>query len=570
MDYKAIYAQWIRDFDEDTRQELLAIGGDEKEIEERFYKDLDFGTGGLRGIIGAGTNRMNKYTVSKATQGLAVYILKSGPKAKNRGVAIAYDSRRFSKEFAQTAALVLCGNGIKTYIFESLRPTPELSFAVRRLGCIAGIVVTASHNPPEYNGYKVYWEDGAQVPPPWDQAIINEVAAVRDYSAIHPMDIESASRAGLYNIIGQEIDDAFIHEVMAQSKKRDLNKEMADDFAVVYTPFNGAGNVLVRRALAEAGFTKVYIPPEQENPDPNFTTVGYPNPESPAAFDLALKLMDEKKADIVVATDPDCDRVGVCIRKNGEPLYFSGNVIGVLLTEFVLSELSNKGTLPKNAAVISTIVSTNMTKTLCAFFNTAYYEVLTGFKFIGQLINEFEESGKHQVIMGFEESIGYLIGTFARDKDAVTATMLICEMAAAYKKRGMDLDDALSELYEKYGYFKETTINMSLPGLDGVARIRDIMDRLRQNPPAVIGAVPIVEFRDYKTQQITTLEGIRPTNLPVSDVLYYVLSDDSWFCVRPSGTEPKIKIYIGVQAKTSAEADSALAEMVSGVTKIIE
>ena len=539
MDYKTTFKYWLENdfFDEETRNELRLITENEKEIEERFYKNLEFGTGGLRGVIGAGTNRMNIYTVRKATQGLANYILKNAPDGKSRGVAIAYDSRRFSKEFAETAALTLCGNGIKAYVFDSLRPTPELSFAVRFLGCISGIVVTASHNPPEYNGYKVYWEDGGQVKDPQDMAIIDEVNNVSDFSAIRVTDMESARESGLYEVIGKNVDDAFMREVMSHSKGYGADA----DISVVYTPYNGAGNVLVRRALYEAGFKNVFVPAEQELPDPNFTTIGSPNPENPKSFDLAVKLLDEKNADICVATDPDCDRVGVVIRKNGELIYFSGNVIGVLLTNFVLSELKKRNELPKNASVTSTIVSTDMTKAVCAAFGVTYYEVLTGFKFIAERIRQFTESGIHSPIMGWEESIGYLIGTHSRDKDAVTATLLVCEMAAMYKKRGMDLQDGINELYEKYGYFKEHTINITMPGLDGLAKIKETMVKLRQTPPVSVNGVKIIEYRDYLTGN---------TGLPVSDVLYYVLEDESWFCVRPSGTEPKIKIYLGVKGDT--------------------
>lgn len=566
MDYKTVYANWTNDeyFDEETRNELLSIANDDQEIKERFHKNLDFGTGGLRGIIGAGTNRMNKYTVRKATQGLANFILSSGGDSAQRGVAIAYDSRRFSKEFALSTALVLCGNGIKTYIFEDLRPTPELSFAVRHLNCVAGIVVTASHNPPEYNGYKVYWDDGGQVVPPMDAAIVDEVAAIRDYSAIKVMDHESAVAKGLLVTIGKEVDDAFMKEVMSQSLGGGTR-----DFVVVYTPLNGAGNTLVRRALRLAGFT-VHVPKEQEEPDPDFTTVGYPNPESPAAFDLAMELLAEKKADIALATDPDCDRVGVCIRKNGQTIHFSGNVIGVLLVDFVLTAMAGRGRLPQNAAVISTIVSSDMTRALCSAYGAAYYEVLTGFKYIGQLMNEFEDSGRHATIMAFEESIGYQIGRFTRDKDAVTSSLLICEMASYYKSRGMDLDDAIHALYEKYGCYKETTINLAMPGIDGLAKTKGLMSGLRQNPPLVVGDVPIIERRDYKIGQTINSGGIFPTGLPTSDVLYYVLSDASWFCVRPSGTEPKVKVYMGVQAKSPPEADAALKTLEKWVVDIVK
>ncbi|MDR1704150.1 MAG: phospho-sugar mutase [Clostridiales bacterium] len=566
-DYRAIYREWLENayFDEQTRLELRGLP--ENEIEERFYKNLDFGTGGLRGIIGAGTNRMNIYTVRKATQGLANYILKNAPPEK--GAAIAYDSRRFSKEFAEAAALVLCANGVKVYLFEGLRPTPELSFAVRRLRCAAGIVVTASHNPPEYNGYKVYWDDGGQVQSPRDLEIIAEVDAIGDYSIIKLIDREQAIETGLLKMIGKEIDDAFMECVLAQSRNPGLIKEMNDKFSIVYTPFNGAGSVPVQHALKQAGFTRVHTVPEQERPDPDFTTIGYPNPESPDAWRLAVKLLKETGADIAIATDPDSDRVGAVQLKNGEPVYYSGNTLGVLLTEYVLSSMKAAGTLPSNPAVVTTVVSTNMTAAVCKAYGADCFEVLTGFKYIGGLMSKLENSGSHTVIMGFEESIGYLIGSHARDKDAVTASLLICEMAASYKSRGMDLEDAMDELFAKYGCFKEASKSFAYPGLEGIARMKEIMAGLRANPPQAINGVNIIERRDYKTGVVDKMGVKTSTGLPESDVLYYVLEDESWFCVRPSGTEPKIKMYCGVRKAGEPDADSAIKALAAGVNGLL-
>lgn len=572
MNYKDVYAQWLNDpyFDDATRAELAAIADDEKEIEERFYKNLEFGTGGLRGIIGAGANRMNVYTVRKATQGLAAYILRNGPDAAKRGVAIAYDSRRYSKEFAETAALVLCGNGIRAFLFESLRPTPELSFTVRRLGCIAGVVVTASHNPPEYNGYKVYWEDGGQVQYPRDQAIIDEIENLGEFSAIKLAERETAIAGGLLTVIGKELDDAFMEAVLAHRLNPGLIKDMADNFKIVYTPLNGAGSVPVRRALREAGFKNVYIVPEQAEPDPNFTTIGYPNPEDPKAFNLAVRLLDEKEADIAVATDPDSDRVAAVIKHKGEYLYISGNIMGVLLAEYILSRKKALGSLPEGAAVISTVVSTKMTKAVCDNYGAAYHEVLTGFKYIGERIKKLEELGRETAVFSFEESIGYLIGTHARDKDAVTAAMCICEMAAAYKSRGMDLYDGINELYNKYGYYIEQTRSIAYPGVTGIADMKRIMADLRERPVTVLAGVSVTEYRDYLTQIVKRTDGTETsTGLPVSDVLYYTMEDGGWFCVRPSGTEPKIKIYCGVRRQSPAEAEAALKALAEGVAGLL-
>ncbi len=574
MDYKERYLQWVNDeyFDEATRAELKAIENDEKEIQERFYKDLEFGTGGLRGIIGAGTNRMNKYTVSKATQGLANYILAQGEEGKTMGVVIAYDSRNMSPEFAEQAALVLNGNGIKAYVFDELRPTPELSFAVRYLGCIAGIVVTASHNPPEYNGYKVYWTDGGQVPYPRDEAIITEVNKVDDYSKVKVSDKEQAKKAGLFNIIGKEVDDEFVKNVKAQSINADAISQVSDSFKIVYTPLHGTGNKPVRRVLKEVGFKNVYVVPEQEMPDKNFSTVDYPNPEDPKAFTLAMKLAEEVGADIVVGTDPDADRVGAVVKNSeGNYVILTGNMTGVLIADYILSQKKAAGTLPSDGALVSTIVSTNMTKSIAKYYNVDMYEVLTGFKYIGEKIKEFEQTGKNTYLFGFEESYGCLAGTYARDKDAVVATMLICEMAAYYKTKGMSLYEGLQEVYKKYGYYKETIKSITLKGIDGVEKIKFIMDSLRKDALAQVNGVKVTQARDYKTQVIKNLVSNteEKITLPVSNVLYYELEDGAWFCVRPSGTEPKIKIYFGVKADSSKQADENLEKLVEGVMKVI-
>jgi len=564
MGYMDVYKQWAENehFDAETRAELAAIAGNEKEIEDRFYKNLEFGTGGLRGVIGAGTNRMNIYTVRRATQGLANYILKVNPAGKDMGVAIAHDSRRFSPEFTEAAALVLCGNGIKTYVFDSLRPTPELSFAVRRLGCIAGAVVTASHNPPEYNGYKVYWSDGGQVPYPMDEAIIDEVNAVEDFAAIPSMDKAEALAKGLLVVLGKEIDDEYIANVKAQSVNPGIGAELGDSFKIVYTPLHGTGNIPVRRALSEMGFTSVAVVPEQEKPDGNFPTVSYPNPEDPKAFALAMKLADDIGADIICATDPDADRVGAVVRNDkNEYVILTGNMTGALLTEYVLSGRKAAGTLPADAAIVSTIVSTNMTKVIADHYNAAYFDVLTGFKYIGAKIKDFELANSHSYVFGFEESYGCLAGTYARDKDAVVSTMLVCEMAAAYKKRGMTLYDGLLELYAKYGFYTESIESITMKGVEGVAQIKGMMKAMRENPPADINGVKVVETRDYKSGVIAYTDGApnAPTNLPESDVLYFALADESWFAVRPSGTEPKIKIYFGVKGTSREDAADKVA-----------
>ena len=565
MSYQEEFNFWLSDayFDEDTKNELLAIRNDEKEIEDRFYKELEFGTGGLRGVIGAGTNRMNIYTVRKATQGLANYILKQG--GKEKGVAIAYDSRRKSPEFADEAALCLAANGIKAYVFDALRPTPELSFALRKLGCISGIVITASHNPPEYNGYKAYWEDGAQVTAPKDKEIITEVKNVTDYHEVKTMDKEEAIKAGLYQVIGAEIDDAYMEELKKQIIHPEIIKEMADDIKIVYSPFHGTGNVPVRRILSELGFKHVYVVPEQELPDPDFTTLDYPNPEDPKAFTLALKLAKEKNADIVLATDPDADRLGIYAldTKSGEYVSFTGNMSGMLIAEYILRERTAVGAMPENPALVTTIVTTNMAKAISDDYHVKCIEVLTGFKYIGEQIKWFEQSGSNHYVFGLEESYGCLAGTHARDKDAVVAVMCLCEMATWCKKHGKTVWDQMLDLYEKYGYFKETQYAITLKGIEGSRQIAAIMDKLRNDPPKEFGDWKVLEFRDYDRNRILNMESgeERETGLPQSNVLYFDLTDDSWCCARPSGTEPKLKFYMGVKGNSLEDAQEKVEKL---------
>lgn len=559
MSYKEIYKEWLENpyFDEKTKDELKTIAGDEKEIEERFYRELDFGTAGLRGIIGAGTNRMNIYTVRKTTQGLANYI--AGVKGQDKGVAIAYDSRRMSPEFASEAALCLAANGIKAYIFESLRPTPELSYAVRKLGCIAGINITASHNPPEYNGYKVYWEDGAQITPPHDKGIMDEVKKVTDYNTVKTMDKDQAEAAGLYVVIGQEIDDAYIAELKSQVKNLDAIKAAQKDLKIVYSPLHGTGNIPARRVLKELGFENVYVVKEQELPDGEFPTVSYPNPEAAEAFELGLKLAKEVDADLVLATDPDADRLGVYVKdaKSGEYITLTGNMSGCLLAEYELSQIQKQSGIPADGALIKTIVTTNMADAIAKHYNAKLIEVLTGFKYIGQQILGFEQSGKGTYLFGFEESYGCLIGTHARDKDAIVATMALCEAAAYYKTMGKTLWDAMIDMYEKYGYYKDGIQSITLSGKEGLEKIQSILETLRNNTPSEIAGYKVVSARDYKLDTVKNMEtgAVTTTGLPSSNVLYYDLTDDAWLCVRPSGTEPKVKFYYGVKGTSLEDAD---------------
>ncbi len=563
MDYMETYRFWCSNpyFDEGTRAELKAIENDENEIRERFYRDLEFGTGGLRGIIGAGTNRMNLYTVRKATQGLANFIIKEG--GQDRGVAIAYDSRNMSVEFSEEAALCLCANGIKAYRFDSLRPTPELSFALRELGCIAGIVVTASHNPAEYNGYKVYWEDGAQITPPKDSQIIEEVNAVTDWNSVKIMDRAAAEAAGLYHVIGKEIDDRYMEELKKLVIKPELVREVGKTMKVVYTPLHGTGNLPVRRILKEIGFEQVYVVPEQELPDGNFPTVASPNPENKSAFELALALAKKEGADLVLATDPDADRLGVYAKdsKTGEYMSFTGNMSGMLICEYLLSQKQALGTIAKDGFIVKTIVSTNMADKVAEAYGVELKECLTGFKFIGELIKLAEESGRGTYEFGFEESYGCLVGTHARDKDAVVAVMALCEAAAYYRTQGLTLWDQMMNIYEKYGYFREGLETLTLKGFEGAEKIKSMMEAIRSNPPKSLGSYQVTSFRDYAKGVITDLATgeTRPTGLRTSNVLYFDLTDDAWACVRPSGTEPKIKFYMGVKGSSFADADEKLA-----------
>ena len=574
MDFYAEYQKWCTDpyFDEATKAELKALEGDEKEIEDRFYRTLEFGTAGLRGVIGAGTNRMNVYTVRQATQGLANYIISQN--GQEKGVAIAHDTRNMADEFTDATALCLAANGIKTYVFKELRPVPMLSFAVRHLGTLAGVVLTASHNPREYNGYKVYWEDGAQVTPPHDTNIMAEVAKVTSFDMVKTMDKEEAIAKGLYNIIDDSVDEAYFNEVRSLSIHPEIIKEMAKDIKIVYTPLHGSGLLPVTRVLKDLGFENVYVEPQQAVADGNFPTCPYPNPENEAAFELALKLAKEKDADIVLATDPDADRLGVYCKdtKSGEYVSFTGNMSGMLIAEYILSEKTKNGTMPVNPALIESVVTTDMAKAIAAAYNVELMEVLTGFKYIGEKIREFDETGSHNYVFGLEESYGSLPGTYARDKDAPAAVVMLCEVAAYYKKKNMTLWDAMIEMYEKYGYYKEGITTMTLKGIDGAAQIQSIMDNARSNVPTMIGEYEVLTVLDYKkdTKKNMKTGEVTTTGLPSSNVLYYQLSNDAWCCVRPSGTEPKIKFYFGVKGTSLSDSEEKLKTLSEEVMKIFE
>ena len=573
MNYKETYESWVNSsyFDDKTREELRGIAADDQEIKERFYKDLEFGTAGLRGIIGAGTNRMNIYVVRKTTQGLANYIISQD--GQKKGVAIAFDSRRMSPEFASEAALCLAANGIKAYIFESLRPTPELSFAVRELGCIAGINITASHNPPEYNGYKVYWEDGAQITPPHDGGIMDEVKKVTDYDQVKTMDKEEAIAAGLYEVIGQKVDDAYIERLKSQVLHMDAIRQMAGELKIVYSPLHGTGNIPARRVLDELGFKHVYVVKEQELPDGEFPTVSYPNPESKEAFELGLALAKEVDADLVLATDPDADRLGVYVKdQQGEYHSLTGNMSGCLLADYEIGQRKALKGLPQDGALIKTIVTTNMADAIARAYGVRLIEVLTGFKYIGQQILGFEENHTGTYLFGFEESYGCLIGTHARDKDAIVATMALCEAAAYYKTQGKTLWDAMIDMYEKYGYYKDDIQSITMKGIEGLEKIQQIMESLRQNPPAEIAGYKVTAARDYKKDTITDLATgkVTATGLPSSNVLYYDLTDDAWLCVRPSGTEPKVKFYYGIKGTSLDDADQKSAALGKAVLEMID
>ncbi len=573
MDYKKMYEEWLSNpyFDAETKKELESIKDDEKEIKERFYTELEFGTGGLRGIIGAGINRMNIYTVRKATQGLANYIIRAGK--QDKGVAVAFDSRRMSPEFAKETALCLCANGIPVYIFESLRPTPELSFALRELGCVAGVNITASHNPPEYNGYKAYWEDGAQITPPHDVEILKEVKAVTDFNNVKTMSEADAVAAGLYHVIGKEIDDKYIETLKKLVLRPDCIKAMAKELKIVYTPLHGTGNVPVRRVLAELGFENVYVVKEQELPDGNFPTVSYPNPEAAEAFALGLKLAKEVDADLVLANDPDADRLGVYVKdtKSGEYISLTGNMSGCLLADYEIGQMKELRGLPADGALIETIVSTDMAKAIAKYYGIALYECLPGFKFIGQKMLEFELNGTGTYLFGFEESYGCLIGDHARDKDAIVATMALCEAAAYYKTKNMTLWDAMIELYDRYGYYKDGIVSVTMKGIEGLDKIQSIMTSLRENPPAEVGGYKILAIRDYKKDTIKNLATgeVTPTGLPASNVLYFEMENNTWICVRPSGTEPKIKLYYGVVGTSLEDADAKSKALADSVNDMI-
>ena len=570
--YLKKYNEWLTDdcFDKETKNELESICNNENEIKDRFYKELEFGTAGLRGVIGAGTNRMNKYTVGRATQGLANFINKM--KISNPSVVISFDSRHMSKEFSEITALVLNANGIRVNLFDNLRPVPELSFAVRYLKATAGIMITASHNPPEYNGYKVYWSDGAQIIPPVDKGIIDEVLSIEDFSLIKTMDKDEAISQGLLNYIGSEVDDAFINALKSSCLNPEIIKKEANNVKIVYTPLHGAGNIPVQRILKELGFKNVYVVPEQEKPDGNFPTVSYPNPEDPKAFELALKLAKKVDADVVLATDPDSDRLGVFSKiSNGEYVSYTGNMSALLICEYELSQKRDKGILPNNGAIVTTIVSSELTKAIAQYYGAKVFETLTGFKWIGEKIREFEEKDSYKYLFGFEESYGCLIAPHARDKDGISAVMALCEATAYYKSKGLSLWDQMIKIYEKYGYYKEGQISIVLKGADGAAEIKNKMSKMRANPPKELAGLDVLEVRDYQEHIVKKSNGeIFKTDLPTSNVLYYELSNNSWCCVRPSGTEPKIKFYMGVKGSTMQDAENQLAVLSEAMKRFVD
>ena len=566
------YNEWLNDdcFDDETKKELESIRDNEEEIKDRFYKELEFGTAGLRGVIGAGTNRMNKYTVGRATQGLANFINKM--KIENPSVVISYDSRHMSKEFSEIAALVLNANGIKVNLFDNLRPVPELSFSVRYLNATAGIMITASHNPPEYNGYKVYWSDGAQIVPPIDKGIIDEVLAIEDFSLIKTINKNEAIESGLLNYVGEEIDDAFINALKSSCLNSEIIKKEAKNVKIVYTPLHGAGNLPVQRILKELGFENVYVVPEQEKPDGDFPTVSYPNPEDPKAFELALKLAKEVDADVVLATDPDADRLGVFSKmNNGEYVSYTGNMSALLICEYELSQKKEKGILPNNGAIITTVVSSELTKAIAENYGAKVFETLTGFKWIGEKIRKFEEEHSYKYLFGFEESYGCLIAPHARDKDGISAVMALCEATAFYKNKGWSLWEQMIKIYEKYGYYREGQVSIVLKGADGAEEIKNKMAKMRSNPPTELAGLKVLEVRDYQEHVIKKADGeVSETDLPTSNVLYYELSNNSWCSVRPSGTEPKIKFYMGVKGSTMQDAENQLAVLSEAMKKFVD
>ncbi|WP_350342306.1 phospho-sugar mutase [Proteinivorax tanatarense] len=569
------YQDWLTDpcFDQETIQELKKIKGNTKEIEDRFYKELEFGTAGLRGIIGAGTNRMNKYVVRKSTQGLADYIKDNGQEAVKRGVVIAHDNRRMSREFTKEAAAVLAANGIKTYLFDDLRATPQLSFAIRYLKCISGIVVTASHNPPEYNGYKVYWEDGAQIATEQAEDIIASISKVKDFSCAEVMDVEKAKDNGLVIMLDKKIENAYMNEIKKQSLREDIIKKVSDDFKVVYTPLHGTGNIPVRRVLKEVGFNNVFVVPQQEKPDSEFSTVKYPNPEDKEAFELAINLAKQKDANLILGTDPDCDRVGAVVRDHqGEFIVLSGNQTGALLVNYILKSKKEKKQLPINGVIIKTVVTSEMGRDIAKSYGVDTLNTLTGFKFIGAKIKEFEATKEKSFLFGYEESFGYLAGTHARDKDAVVTSMLICEMAAYYHDRGMNLYDALLELYDKYGYYLEGLKSITLEGKAGVEQIKDIMTFFRKGNMNYISDRKVLIFEDYEQQQRIHLNENRSEkmDLPKANVVKFLLEGGAWVALRPSGTEPKLKIYVGVKEDSFKASQNLLKQIIAWMNDKVE
>lgn len=563
MGYRENYEQWLKDFaaDEVAMADLRSIAGDEKEIEDRFYRNLSFGTAGMRGVLGMGMNRMNVYTVRRATQGLADFL---SPQEKKRGVVIGYDSRRMSPEFAMETALVLCANGVKAYLFDALRPVALLSYGVRHLNAAAGVVITASHNPPQYNGYKVYGEDGAQLGPEAAAAVTEKINALSFTAAKHMAEAE-AKAAGLLHIIGdKEVDDDYIAQVKTLSIYPEVARQAGPELKIVYTPIHGSGNVPVRRILREMGMTNVSVVKEQEAPDPNFSTVKVPNPEDPAAFALAIKLANEVGADAIFGTDPDCDRLGVAVRnRDGSFRMLTGNQIGCLMLYYILSGKKAQGTLPANGAAVKSIVSTELARAICTDFGVALFDTLTGFKFIGEKIQEFQDTGSHTFLFGFEESYGFLSGTFVRDKDGVNASLLIAEAAAYYSTQGKTLGDVMDEIFARYGYYLEKVESTTLPGIDGLKLMADIMTRIRENPPREIGGVRVERVLDILRGTETDLAtgSVKPLDYPESDVLYFALEGGHFVCVRPSGTEPKIKLYVNVNHREQDRAQELLRQV---------
>ena len=574
MDYLKEYERWCTEpaFDEKTKKELLEIKGNDEEIKDRFYKELEFGTAGLRGVIGMGTNRMNKYTVGKATQGLANYIIEQG--TQDKGVAISYDSRRMSDEFSLQTALILNANGIKTYLFEKLRPVPELSFTVRQLGCTAGIMITASHNPPKYNGYKVYWDDGSQIVAPRDKDIIAKVRAISDFKEIKTISKEEAVNKGLFNVVGTEMDDKYINTLKSLVLNPEIVREEGKKLKIVYTPLHGTGNTVTSRLLKELGFENVYVVPEQEKPDGNFPTVDYPNPEDKKAFKLALELAKKVDADVVLANDPDADRLGIYAKdtKTGEYMTYTGNMSALLIAEYRISQMKEKGLLPADGMFITTIVSSELAKAIAKNYGLECIEVLTGFKNIGAVIKKAEEKKDKTYVFGFEESYGCLIGDYARDKDGISAVMSLCEAAAYYKSKGMTLWDQMMKIYEKYGFYKEDQVSIVLEGADGAEKIKSMMTNMRNNLPEKIGKYKVIEFKDVELDEIKNLVTgeQRKTGLPKSNVLYYELENNAWCCVRPSGTEPKIKLYMGVKADSMESAEKDLEELKYAMVRLVK